>query len=209
MIAAEKSDGRSCVRRAMKKLAELGLTDTSGTASTRTGARQGRRLWPTATVAVPPESRHRCEGGEGRVRLARRGGDGRDPGLRRPTPSDEWHVEVNHAIKETGLSFTTDAVLALPTKTSEVRLFGIDNGTTTQARPAKEVWDYERNAGHRVWEGARGPDGGTYPFWQRHRYTRSERFPRLHVLRRARRSPRSTNAARHSPPMCAASPSRS
>ena len=94
----------------------------------------------------------------------------------------DWQVEVNHAIKETGLSFNTDAVLAAPTKTSEVRLFELDNGTMSQARLAKEVWDYERYAGHRVWEGARGTNGRTFPFWQRHRYTRSERFPRLHVV---------------------------
>ncbi|WP_338012785.1 replication-relaxation family protein [Streptomyces sp. MJM1172] len=54
----------------------------------------------------------------------------------------------------------------VPTKTSEVRLFELDNGTMSQARLAKEVWDYERYAGHRVWEGARGTIGGTYPFWQ-------------------------------------------
>ncbi|MFE3902047.1 hypothetical protein ACFXPY_17360 [Streptomyces sp. NPDC059153] len=29
---------------------------------------------------------------------------------------------------------------------------------------------------------ARGTIGGTYPFWQRHRYTRSKTFPRLHVV---------------------------
>ncbi|MFG2873944.1 replication-relaxation family protein [Streptomyces sp. NPDC048337] len=40
----------------------------------------------------------------------------------------DWQVEVNHAIKETGLSFNTDAVLPVPTKTSEVRLFELDNG---------------------------------------------------------------------------------
>lgn len=78
-------------------------------------------------------------------------------------------MEVNHAIKETGLSFNTDAVLAVPTKTSEVRFFELDDGTMSQARLAKEVWDYERYAGHRPWEGARGTIGGTYPFWQRHR----------------------------------------
>jgi hypothetical protein len=31
----------------------------------------------------------------------------------------------------------------------------------SQARLAKEVWDYERYAGHRVWEGARGTIGTT------------------------------------------------
>ncbi|WP_246144701.1 hypothetical protein [Actinacidiphila oryziradicis] len=40
----------------------------------------------------------------------------------------------------------------------------------------------ERYAGHRVWEGARGTIGGTFPFWSRYRYTRSERFPTLHVV---------------------------
>ncbi len=94
----------------------------------------------------------------------------------------DWQVGVHHAIKETGLSFNTDAVLALPTKTSEVRLFELDNGTMSQARLAREVWDYERYAGHRVWEGSRGTIGTTLPFWQRHRYTRSKTFPRLHAV---------------------------
>lgn len=94
----------------------------------------------------------------------------------------DWQVEVNHAIEETGPSFNTDAVLAWPTQTSEVRLFEPDNGSMCQARLAKEVWDYERYAGHRVWEGVRGTIGGTYPFWQRHRCTRSKTFPRLHVV---------------------------
>ncbi|MCX4399923.1 replication-relaxation family protein (plasmid) [Streptomyces sp. NBC_00053] len=70
-------------------------------------------------------------------------------------------MRTNHAIKQTGLSFNTDAVLAVPTKTSEVRLFELDNGSMSRARLAKEVWDYERYAGHRVWEGARGTIGGT------------------------------------------------
>ncbi|MFM9700205.1 replication-relaxation family protein [Streptomyces europaeiscabiei] len=47
-------------------------------------------------------------------------------------------------------------MLAVPTQISEVRLFEIDNGTMSQARLAREVWDYERYAGHRAWEGARG-----------------------------------------------------
>lgn len=72
----------------------------------------------------------------------------------------DWQVKVNHAVKETGLSFNTDAVLAVPTKTSEVRLFELDNGSMSQASLAKEVWDYEHYAGHRVWEGARGTIGG-------------------------------------------------
>lgn len=55
----------------------------------------------------------------------------------------DWHVEVDHSIKETGLRFVTDAVLALPTKTSEVRLFEVDYATMSRARLAREVWDYE------------------------------------------------------------------
>ncbi|MFI5672889.1 replication-relaxation family protein [Streptomyces sp. NPDC051704] len=94
----------------------------------------------------------------------------------------DWQVEVNHAIKETGLSFNTDAVLAVPTKTSEVRLFALDNGSMSRPCLAKEVWDCERYAGHRVWQGACGTIGRTYPFWQRHRYTRSKTFLGLHVV---------------------------
>ncbi|MEU8701644.1 hypothetical protein AB0C61_29095 [Streptomyces sp. NPDC048680] len=63
-------------------------------------------------------------------------------------------------------------------------LLQLDAGLGRLPRPrlAKEVWDYECYAGHRVWEGARGTNGSTYPFWQRHRYTRSERFPLLYVV---------------------------
>ncbi|WP_405533103.1 hypothetical protein OG592_38130 [Streptomyces avidinii] len=45
----------------------------------------------------------------------------------------DWQVEVNHAIKETGLSFNTDAVLAMPTRTSEV---GSSSTSTAAACPA-------------------------------------------------------------------------
>ncbi|MFH8597876.1 hypothetical protein [Streptomyces rimosus] len=38
-----------------------------------------------------------------------------------------WQVEVNHAIKAIGLSFSSDVVLALPTTTCEVRLFEVGN----------------------------------------------------------------------------------
>ncbi|MFD8019788.1 replication-relaxation family protein [Streptomyces lavendulae] len=62
----------------------------------------------------------------------------------------DWQVEVNHAIKETGLTFNTDAVLAVPTPTSELRLFELDNGAMSGARLAREVWEYERYAGHWV-----------------------------------------------------------
>ncbi len=37
-------------------------------------------------------------------------------------------------------------------------------------------------AGNRVWVGVLGTIGGTYPFWQRHRYIRSKTFLRLHVV---------------------------
>ncbi|MFF1604483.1 hypothetical protein ACFVYV_45035 [Streptomyces mirabilis] len=47
----------------------------------------------------------------------------------------------------------------------------------SRARLAREVWDYERYAGHRVWEAACGTNGKTFPFWSRYRYIRSERFP--------------------------------
>ncbi|MEV7239479.1 replication-relaxation family protein [Streptomyces sp. NPDC051020] len=192
VITEEESDGRSYVRRAMVELAEFGLAETNG----KTGK---ERIW-NLTVAgqkaladgneLPP----RPKAGTGAKAV--RAGFGphavavtdtilayTDTVLagRREYLTD-WQVEVNHAIKETGLSFNTDAVLAVPTKTGEVRLFELDNGTMSQARLAKEVWDYERYAGHRVWEGARGTIGGTFPFWQRHRYTRSKTFPRLHVV---------------------------
>ncbi|MFF3276606.1 hypothetical protein ACFYWU_37610 [Streptomyces chrestomyceticus] len=49
-------------------------------------------------------------------------------------------------------------------------------------RPPQEVWDYERYAGHRAWEGARGTVGRSYDFWARHRYPRCRLFPPLHVV---------------------------
>ncbi|MEU3904047.1 replication-relaxation family protein [Streptomyces goshikiensis] len=192
VITGERSDGRSYVRRAMVELTELGLAETNG----KDGKHQ---IWNLTTAGqkaladgneLPP----RPKAGSGAKAV--RAGFGPHAvavtdtilaytdtvlGGRREYLTD-WQVEVNHAIKETGLSFNTDAVLAVPTRTSEVRLFELDNGTMSQARLAREVWDYERYAGHRVWEGARGTIGGTYPFWQRHRYTCSTTFPRLHVV---------------------------
>ncbi|WP_323177968.1 replication-relaxation family protein [Streptomyces sp. NBC_00083] len=186
VITAEDADGRSYVRRAMKKLAELGLAETNGKAGKHP-------IW-NLTVAG---QKALADGNE--LPLRPKAGTGAKAvkagfGPHGVAVTDTilafggrdhltgWQVEVNHAIKETGLSFNTDAVLAWPTKTSEVRLFELDNGTMPQARLAREVWDYERYAGHRVWEGARGTIGGTFPFWQRHRYTRSKTFPRLHVV---------------------------
>ncbi|BAC75366.1 hypothetical protein AQJ43_36310 [Streptomyces avermitilis] len=186
VITAEESDGRSYVRRAMKELAELGLAETNGKA----GKHPIWNLTPAGQKALADgnELPPRPKAGTGAKAVKAGFGPhgvavtdtilafgGRDH-------LTDWQVEVNHAIKETGLSFNTDAVLAWPTKTSEVRLFELDNGSMSQARLAREVWDYERYAGHRVWEGARGTIGGTYPFWQRHRYTRSKTFPRLHVV---------------------------
>ncbi|WTG70612.1 replication-relaxation family protein (plasmid) [Streptomyces sp. NBC_01568] len=192
VITGEESDGRSYVRRAMVKLAKLGLAETNG----KDGKHQIWNLTPAGQKALADGNELPPRPKAGTGAKAVRAGFGPHAvavtdtilaytdtvlGGRREYLTD-WQVEVNHAIKETGLSFNTDAVLAVPTKTSEVRLFELDNGTMSQARLAKEVWDYERYAGHRVWEGARGTIGGTYPFWQRHRYTRSKTFPRLHVV---------------------------
>ncbi|MYT47531.1 hypothetical protein SRIM_040870 (plasmid) [Streptomyces rimosus subsp. rimosus ATCC 10970] len=186
VITAEGSDGRSYVRRAMQQLKTQGLAETNG--------KSGRdRIWnltPSGLKALsagnelPP--RPRAGTGARGIRagfgphgiavtetILAYGGRHHLTG---------WQVEVNHAIKAIGLSFSTDAVLTLPTATSEVHLFEVDNGTMTRARLAQEVWDYERYAGHRVWEGARGTVGRSYDFWARHRYTRSRLFPTLYVV---------------------------
>lgn len=120
----------------------------------------------------------------------------------------DWQVEVNHAIKETGPSLNTDAVLAVPTKTSEVRLFELDNGTMSRARLAKEVSDYERCAGHRVWEEPTAPTAARSPSGS------ATATPAPNASRGCtsswwtQRSTCSTTAARRSPPTCTASPSR-
>lgn len=192
VITAEDRDGRSYVRRAMKELAELGLAETNG----KDGKHQIWNLTPAGQKALadgnelPPRPKAGTGAKAVRAGFGPHGVAVTDTILAYTDTVlaggreylTDWQVEVNHAVKETGLSFNTDAVLAVPTQTSEVRLFELDNGTMSQARLAKEVWDYERYAGHRVWEGARGTNGRTFPFWQRHRYTRSERFPRLHVV---------------------------
>ncbi|MFB7501760.1 replication-relaxation family protein [Streptomyces sp. NPDC056161] len=186
VITVEGRDGRSYVRRAMKKLAELGLAETNGKAGrlpiwnlTPAGQKalaDGNELPPRPKAGTGAKAVRAGFGPHGvAVTDMILAFGGRDH-------LTDWQVEVNHAVKETGLSFNTDAVLALPTKTGEVRLFELDNGTMSQARLAKEVWDYERYAGRRVREGARDTIGGTFPFWQRHRYTRSRTFPRLHVV---------------------------
>ncbi|MFI6150671.1 replication-relaxation family protein [Streptomyces sp. NPDC051109] len=172
----------------MVELAELGLAETNG----KDGKHQIWNLTPAGQKALADGNELPPRPKAGTGAKAVRAGFGPHAiavtdtiladtdtvlGGRREYLTD-WQVEVNHAIKETGLSFNTDAVLAVPTETSEVRLFELDNGTMAQARLAKEVWDYERYAGHRVCEGVRG----TYPFWQRHRYTRSTTFLGLHVV---------------------------
>ncbi|WP_233518573.1 replication-relaxation family protein [Streptomyces corynorhini] len=174
------------MRRAMKERAGLGLAETNGKA----GKDPILNLTPAGQKALadgnelPPRPKAGTGAKAVRAGFGLHGVAVRDTilpfgGRDRLTG---WQVEVYHAVKETGLSFNTDAVLAWPTRTSEVRLFELDNGTMSQARLAKEVWDYERYAGHRAWEGARGTNGSTYPFWQRHRYTRSECFPLLYVV---------------------------
>ncbi|BFO18272.1 hypothetical protein SHKM778_46600 [Streptomyces sp. KM77-8] len=53
----------------------------------------------------------------------------------------DWQGRSTTPSRRPALSFNTDAVLALPTKTSEVRLFELDNGTMPRARLAKDAWD--------------------------------------------------------------------
>ncbi|MFE9804743.1 replication-relaxation family protein [Streptomyces goshikiensis] len=150
VITEKESDGRSYVRRAMVELEKPGLAETNG----RDGKhriwkpRQDSRLWSRRQRTAP-----RPKAGTGAKAV--RAGFGphglavtdtilayTDTVLRgRREFLTDWQVEVNHAIKQTCLSFNTDAVLAVPTKTSEVRLFELDNGTMSQARLAKEVWD--------------------------------------------------------------------
>ncbi|MGW6974271.1 replication-relaxation family protein [Streptomyces sp. NPDC054952] len=192
VITGEESDGRSYVRRAMVELAKLGPAETNG----KDGKHQIWNLTPAGQKALADGNELPPRPKAGTGAKAVRAGFGphglavtdtilayTDTVLRgRREFLTDWQVEVNHAIKQTGPSFNTDAVLAVPTKISAARLFELDNGTMSQARLAKEVWDYERYAGHCVWEGSRGTIGGTYPFWQRHRYTRSTTFPRLHVV---------------------------
>ncbi|MEU3978112.1 replication-relaxation family protein [Streptomyces bacillaris] len=186
VITAEDADGRSYVRRAMRKLEQQGLAETNG--------KQGKELIWNLTraglraVADGNELPARPRAGTG-AKAVRAGFGPHALAVTETILSfsgrhhlTDWQVEVNHAIKETGLTFNTDAVLAAPGKAFEVRLFEIDNGTMSRAKLAREVWDYERYAGHRVWEGARGTIGGTFPFWSRYRYTRSTQFPPLHVV---------------------------
>ncbi|MFD9339588.1 replication-relaxation family protein [Streptomyces sp. NPDC060028] len=145
VITEEESDGRSYVRRVMVELAELGLVETNG----KDGKDQIWNLTPAGQKALadgnglPP----RPKAGTGAKAV--RAGFGphavavtdtilayTDTVLGSREYLTDWQVEVNHAIKETGLSFNTDAVLAVPTRTSEVRFFELDNGSMYQAWPS-------------------------------------------------------------------------
>ncbi|GCD32336.1 hypothetical protein OEIGOIKO_00048 [Streptomyces chrestomyceticus JCM 4735] len=148
VITAEGPDGRSYVRRAMQQLKTQGLAETNG--------KHGRDpIWNLTLAGLKAlaegnelPSRPRAGTGARGIRagfgphgiavietILAYGGRHHLTG---------WQVEVNHAIKAIGLNFSTDAVLTLPTATSEVRLFEVDNGTMPRARLAQEVWDYER-----------------------------------------------------------------
>ncbi|MEE1751248.1 replication-relaxation family protein [Streptomyces sp. SP18CS02] len=111
----------------MKKLAELGLAETNGKAGRhpiwnlapagQKALADGNELPPRPKAGTGAKAAKAGFGPHGvavtDMILAFRGRD----------HLTDWQVEVKHAIKETGLSFNTDAVLAWPTKTSEVRLF--------------------------------------------------------------------------------------
>lgn len=185
-VTAEDKDGRSYVRRAMRELERRDLVETNGKYGkeliwnlTRRGQRavaDGGELPPRPRAGTGAKA---VKAGFGPHALAVTDTILAFGGRQHLT---DWQVEVDHSIKETGLRFVTDAVLALPTNASEVQLFEVDYATMSRARLAREVWDYERYAGHRVWEGARGTNGSTFPFWSRYRYPRSDRFPPLQVV---------------------------
>ncbi|MGX5187068.1 replication-relaxation family protein, partial [Streptomyces avermitilis] len=140
VITAEDMDGRSYLRRAMMKLAELGLAETNG----KDGKYPIWNLTPAGQKALadgnelPPRPKAGTGAKAVKAGFGPHGVAVTDTilayGSRRSLT--DWQVEVNHAIKEIGLSFNTDAVLAQPTATSEVRLFELDNGTMTQERLA-------------------------------------------------------------------------
>ncbi|WP_234392010.1 replication-relaxation family protein [Streptomyces sp. WM6378] len=131
VITAENTDGRSYVRRAMKELVELELAETNG----KDGKHQIWNLTVTGQKALANgnELSPRPKAGTG-AKVVRAGFRPHGLAVTDTILADgrayltDWQVEVNHAIKETGLSFNTDAVLAVPTKTSEVRLFDSGSG---------------------------------------------------------------------------------
>ncbi|MFE5852326.1 replication-relaxation family protein [Streptomyces sp. NPDC056500] len=117
VITAEGADGRSYVRRAM---AELGLAETNG--------KDGRHLIWNLTVAgqkaladgneLPPRPKAGTGAKAVQAGFGPHGIAVTDTILAYGNPRSltDWQVEVNHAIRETGLSFNTDAVLAVPNR---------------------------------------------------------------------------------------------
>jgi hypothetical protein len=176
VLTAQESDGRSYVRRAMKALAEM--NGKAGkhpiwnlTRSEQKALADGNELPPRPKAGIGAKAVRAGFGPHGvAVTDTILAFGGRD----RLT---DWQVKVNHAIKETGLSFNTDAVLAWPTQTSEVRLFELDNGTMSQARLAREIRATSATPG-----------------------TASGRAPAAPSAGRTRRSTWSTTASRRSPP---------
>ncbi|WP_443056389.1 replication-relaxation family protein [Streptomyces sp. NBC_00667] len=131
VITEAGSDGRLYVRRAMVELAELGPAETNG----KDGKHQIWNLTPAGQKALadgnelPPRPKAGTGAKAGRAGLGVHAVAVTDTILAytdTDTDTDtvlsgsreyltDWQVEVNHAIKETGLSLNTDAVLALPT----------------------------------------------------------------------------------------------
>ncbi|MFE7357186.1 replication-relaxation family protein [Streptomyces sp. NPDC057543] len=116
MITGEEADGRSYVRRAMNKLAELGLAETNG----KDGKHPIRNLTPDGQKALadgnelPPCPKVGTGAKAVRAGFGPHGIAVTDTILAYGSRLSltDWQVEVNHAIQETGLSFNTDAVLA-------------------------------------------------------------------------------------------------
>ncbi|WP_322872175.1 replication-relaxation family protein, partial [Streptomyces goshikiensis] len=122
VITETESGGRSYVRRAMVELTELGRVETNG----KDGKHRIWNLTPAGQKALADgnELPPRPKAGSGAKAV--RAGFGphglavtdtilayTDTVLRgRREFLTDWQVEVNHAIKQTGLSFNTDAVLA-------------------------------------------------------------------------------------------------
>lgn len=116
VITGEEADGRSYVRRAMNKLAELGLAETNG----KDGKHPIRNLTPDGHKALadgnelPPCPKVGTGAKAVRAGFGTHGIAVTDTILAYGSRLSltDWQVEVNHAVKETGLSFNTDAVLA-------------------------------------------------------------------------------------------------
>ncbi|GAX58339.1 replication-relaxation family protein [Streptomyces olivochromogenes] len=120
VITKEESNGRSYVRRVMKKLAELGLAETNG----KDGKHPIWNLTPAGQKALadgnelPPRPKAGTGAKAVRAGFGPHGVAVTDTILAYTDTAlgdghaylTDWQVEVNHAIKETGLSFNTDAV---------------------------------------------------------------------------------------------------